>query len=450
MLRWNQVAADPAFMKDECAIMLRNKQTEDIEVNPWFKLDNAAKLYPAIKSRKWMAIFRVSVLLKEPINPGLLQKALETTLLRIPGFALKMRTGFFWYYFEINTRKPLVQEDVINPCMHFTKQNGGFLFRVRYYHRRIALEVFHAIADGTGALTFIKTLTAEYLRLLGHDIPATDGILDCGMMPKAGEMEDAFPKHARFKIFKSRKESKAYSIKGTLEPARNLNITTGIIPLESIIPLAKEQGVSLTEFLVAVLLLTLNNVQQKDNNKRLRPVKVSVPVNLRKYYESESLRNFSMFVNPGIDPNYGEYTLAEVCQLVHHYLRYELTEKHLNARLAMNVKSERNPVVRALPLFAKNAAIRMIFRYMGESRFTSTLSNMGVVTVPEAMKKHVERFDFILGSSKYNRVNCTAASYEGKLILTFSRIIEEPVVEKEFFTMLVKMGVHVKIESNQE
>lgn len=429
--------------------MFRNKTIQENTI-PWYRLDNAAKLYPAIKNRKWMAIFRVSVQLKEPVKPDLLQQALETTLTRIPSFALKIRTGFFWYYFEINTRRPLVQEDVINPCMRFNKDNRGFLFRVRYYNQRIALEVFHAIADGTGALVFIKTMTAEYLRLLGHEIPATDGVLDKGQLPTKGEMEDAFPKYARFNIQRSRAESKAYAIRGTMEPARNLNITTGQIPLNKIIPLAKQQGVSLTEFLVAVYLLALNKVQLKEENKRLYPVKISVPVNLRKYYESESLRNFSMFVNPGIDPNYGEYTLEEVCQLVHHFLRYEMTEKHLNARLARNVQSERNPVVRALPLFAKNAAIRMIFRYIGESRFTSTLSNVGVITVPEEMKKHVERFDFVLGPSRYNRVNCTAASYEGTLALTFSRIIKEPVAEREFFTMLVKMGVPVKIESNQE
>ncbi len=432
---------------DNCP--LKNKAVQD-KSNPWYRLDNAAKLYPAIRNRKWMSIFRVSVLLNEPVKPLVLQEALETTLARIPSFALKMRTGFFWYYFEPNPRKPLVQEDVQNPCMRFTKANRGYLFRVRYYNRRIALEVFHAVTDGTGAMTFLKTLTAEYLRLMGHKIPAGEGILDPAKDSKAGEMEDAFSRYARFKAHHSRKESKAYSVRGTVEPMLNLNITTGLIPLERITPMAKKQGVSLTEFIVAMLLISLNKVQLAEGNRRLRPVKVSVPVNLRKYYESESLRNFSMFVNPGIDPNFGEYTLEEVCQLVHHFLRYEMTEKHLNARLARNVQSERNPVVRAMPLFAKNAAIRMIFHYTGESRFTSTFSNIGIVSVPEEMKKYVERFDFVLGPSRYNRVNCTATSYGGTLALTFSRVIREAMVEREFFTMLVKMGVPVKIESNQE
>ncbi|MDP2892495.1 MAG: hypothetical protein Q8O09_05095 [Bacillota bacterium] len=398
-----------------------------------------------------MSIYRLAVLLKEPVRPGLLQKALETTLKRIPSFALKMKTGFFWYYFEINDKRPLIQEDVINPCMRFrASQNEGYLFRIRYFKRRVALEAFHAIADGTGAMAFLKTLIAEYLKLCGYPIPATMGVLSCSETPRPEEMEDAYSKYARFKMLKGRRESKAYPIKGTLEPSRSLNIITGFIPLNNILTEAKKYGVSLTEFLVGVYLIALNNVQLLEGNRKLYPVKVSVPVNMRRFYDSGSLRNFSLFVNPGIDPNYGEYSFEEVLLLVHHYMRYELTEKHLNARLAMNVKSERNPVVRIMPLFIKNYAITLAFHFIGETRFTSALSNMGAIDVPEEMKAHIERFEFLLGPSKYNKVNCTVLSYDGTLNICFSRMIEESVVEREFFTMLVKMGIPVKIESNQE
>ena len=121
----------------------------------WYRLDNAAKLFPAIKNRKWMSIFRVSVLLKEKIDHKLLQQALDTVITRIPSFALRMKTGMFWYYLEPNAKRPLVQRDVVNPCVRFNfARNRGFLFRVRYYNRRIALEVFHSLCDGTGGMVF--------------------------------------------------------------------------------------------------------------------------------------------------------------------------------------------------------------------------------------------------------------------------------------------------------
>ena len=117
----------------------------------WMKLDNAAKIYPAAKSRNWTALFRLSALLTEPVDPMLLARAQQSTLRRFPGFALRLRHGFFWYYLEHNEGAPIIQRDVANPCVRMDlRENDGFMFRVRYYGRRIALEVFHVLADGTG------------------------------------------------------------------------------------------------------------------------------------------------------------------------------------------------------------------------------------------------------------------------------------------------------------
>ena len=43
----------------------------------WYELDNAAKIYPAIHNSRWTSNFRMSVTLKEQIDPALLQKAQE-------------------------------------------------------------------------------------------------------------------------------------------------------------------------------------------------------------------------------------------------------------------------------------------------------------------------------------------------------------------------------------
>ena len=42
-----------------------------------------------------------------------------------------------------------------------------------------------------------------------------------------------------------------------------------------------------------------------------------------------------------------------------------------------------------------------------------------------------------------------ASGLKQKLIFTFANILEESDIEREFFTRLVKQGVHVKIESNR-
>lgn len=426
-------------------------RVQDAADSGWYKLDNAARIYPAIRNRKWSSVYRLSVNLKEPVRPDFLQQALDITLKRIPSFAVQMKAGLFWHFFERGRERPLVQNDVSNPCVRlFGGSNGNFLFRVRYYGRRIALEVFHSVTDGSGALTFLKTLTAEYLSLCGYPIPATHGVLDCSEGPKPEEIEDNFGKYANLKVVKSRRESKAFHLFGTDLPPHSINIVTGYIPLDKILPEAKKRQVTLTEYLAGAYIFVLYNIQKASGRKRQLPVKVSVPVNMRKFYGSTTLRNFSSYVNPGIDPSYGDYTFDEIVTLVHHFMRYEITEKHLNARLAKNVKSERNLLLRVAPLFMKNWTLSLAFKLVGERLFTSTLTNLGVVDVPEEMKPHVEYFDWMLGPPRYNKVSCAVISYEGLLSISFTRTIREAYVEREFFCFLIRQGIPVKVSSNQE
>lgn len=418
----------------------------------WYKLDNAAKIYPAVRNRKWASVFRLSAMLREPVQPELLQQALDITLARIPSFAVKIKAGLFWYFFELGAERPLVQQDDATPCVRlFGKTNGNYLFRVRYYGKQIALEIFHSVTDGYGGMTFLKTLTAEYLKLCGHPIPATHGVLDTSEPPRPEEVEDNFGKYANLKAVTSRKESRAYHISGTDLPPHRINIITGLIPLDKMLAVAKSRGVTLTEYLCAVYLFVLYNIQKAEGRRaQRRPVKLSIPVNMRKFYNSVTLRNFSSYINASIDPRYGEYTFDEIVTHVHHYMRYEMTEKHLNARLAKNVKSERNLLLRVAPLFVKNFALNIAFQLVGETLFTSVLTNMGIVDVPDEMKPHVKYFDCLLGPPRYNKVGCALNSYEDLLVINFTRTIKEAYVEREFFSFLVRQGVPIKISSNQE
>jgi len=417
----------------------------------WYKFDNAAKLYPAIRSRKWTAIYRVSVKLYEPVDKVLLQRALEMTLNRMGVFSCRLKAGLFWYYFDINTKPPKVMSDAVNPCIRlYTKESDGYLWRVRTHSTRISLEVFHSVSDGFGGITFLKTLVAEYLKLKGIPIPSTHGILDLDENPSEDEFEDSFLKHYNKKAVRSWKETRAYQIKGTKEPTHTLNIIRGLVSVKEMKAAAKGFNVTLTEFLVGTYLYTLYLIQKKENPRKILPVKVSVPVNLRGFFKSGTLRNFSSYVNPEINANWGEYTFEEVLRVVHHYLRSELTQKNLTAKMSKNVKAEKSIFVRMMPLFIKNFAISLIFHMAGESRITSTLSNIGMMDMPEEMAVHVDRFDVMLGALRYNSVNCAVCAFRDMLTICFSSTIKEPHVEKEFFTFLVKMGVHVKIESNRE
>ncbi len=418
----------------------------------WMKLDNAAKIYPAAKRRNWKALFRLSATLTEPVDPAVLVEAQRSTLARFPGFALKLKRGVFWYYLEHNEGGPVVAPDGPYPCapMDFD-ENGGFMFRVRYHERRIAVEIFHVLTDGSGGLCFLKTLVAEYLRLkYGAQIPRGCEILDCSLPPSPGETEDAYIKYAR-NVGRSRREPDAYYLRGTDESDGFVHIIDGMIPAYEVLSRAKEKGVSLTEYLTAVLIMAIDRIQRKKvrHEKSLRPVKVCIPINLRSFYPTNTLRNFASYVNPGIDPRYGVYSFDEVLSAVHHYMRAEVTEKLLNAKISTNVRSESLKVLRLTPLFLKNIAMKLTFYRVGDRKSTSSISNLGLVKLPDEMAQYVTRMDFILGPLSRNRVVCAALTYNGELILNFTRTIKESMVEREFFRYLVKLGVPVKVESNE-
>ena len=52
----------------------------------WLELDTAAILYPAVRKRNWNAAFRVACVLEKPVQPELLQQAVDALYDRFPSF----------------------------------------------------------------------------------------------------------------------------------------------------------------------------------------------------------------------------------------------------------------------------------------------------------------------------------------------------------------------------
>ena len=430
---------------------MRSALSKRYRPKKWYALDNSAKIYTGSMSRSWASVFRISVTLTETIDPRRLQQALEITLKRLPLFRMSLHRGMFWYYLDERvTAPPHVEADVQNPCKRIEKkENGGCMFRVRYYRDRIALEVFHSMTDGTGAITFLKTLAAQYLRLCGHEIGCGNGVLCCDDAPRPEEAEDSLRRYARFEHIESRREAAAYRPKLTREPRPYMHILTAKMSVAEVSAAAKAIGVSINDYLAAALCYALYEQQEEEAPRRKKPIKINIPVNMRRYYPSETLRNFSLFVNPGIDPRYGTFTFEETALQFHHFLRLHVHEKKLNAIMSANVGSEKNPIVRVLPLFIKDTALGLSYWMYGESRYSVSMSNLGSVQLPEDMRPYVRRFDFMLGPQRYLPHAAGVISYGDDLYLTVTRTAQEADVERRLFTALVKRGVAVRIESNE-
>ena len=417
----------------------------------WFKLDNAGKLYPAIATSRWSSVYRASVVLKEAVNPEQLQTAADRVLPRFPSMAVHIRRGFFWYYLEANEKQLVIMPDTGHPCMPFHwNANNGYLIRILYYHKRISVEFFHSISDGSGAMIFLKTLAAEYLRLRGHRIPSGEGVLDLKRKPSSGEVEDAFQRMDLPNVKLSRRDSRAYHFHGHKEPPHTLHVIAASMPFPAVRERARALGVTATEYITAAMLYVAYLQQKKENPKKPKPIRVSVPVNMRNYFKTETLRNFSSFVNPEIDPRLGDYTFEEIAKTVHTFMLTALNPKLLYAGIATNVADERNLLIRLFPLPLKNLAINTVFRYVGDRSVTSTLSSIGLVNMPEAMRAHVERFELLLGPSAGKGCNCALISTGSQMMLFFSHNLREATLPRETLRFLVGQGIPITVESNQE
>ena len=419
----------------------------------WYKLDLSAIVYPTLQRRDFSSVYRLSVVLKEEIQPDVLQRALNMTMPRFPTYKAAIRKGLFWRYLEPNNRPgPFVQEDVKNPCqpMHF-KANNRYLVRVYYFRNRISLEAHHSLGDGTGGMCVLQTLTATYLRLLGHTEIQNGGfVLDINGEPEAEELEDAYMKYANAKVCPPRLQEKAYRVRGTAEPFYTLNIIDGIMSVSEVMAVAKKYHATITEYLNAVLLYALLQKQKEDVRVREKPVKIAMPVNLRRFFPSRTLRNFITMIYPGVDPRLGDYTFEEIVVQVHNYMKYYINEKLLRGDITTNAETQRNAFIRVVPLFIKDMVVKTFYTKIQDRNSSAGLTNMGALKVPEGMIPYIERFDIYMGQPFSRRTNCAIISFQDTLTINFASSIVEADVERNFFRKLVQDGIHVKIESNRE
>jgi len=433
----------------------KNKSLADTrrERGEWYQLDLSAIVYPTLQRRDFSSVYRLSVLLKEEIVPEVLQQAVDLAMPRFPTYKAAIRKGFFWRYLEPNHRPgPFVQKDVKNQCqpMYF-KANNRYLVRFYYYGCRIAMEAHHSLGDGTGGMCLLQTVTATYLRLLGHEEIQNGGfVLDISGTPDKEELEDAYMKYANAKVCPPRPGEKTYRVHGTKEPFYTLNIVGGIMSASQVMEVAKKYNATITEYLNAVLLYALLTKQQKEGRRRLKPVKIAMPVNLRRFFPSKTLRNFITMIYPGIDPRLGDYTFEEIVTQVHFYMKYYINEKFLRGEITTNASTQRHPLIRVVPLFIKDFVVRQFYTKVQDRNSSAGLTNMGALPVPDTMKPYIERFDIYMGQPFSSRTNCAIISFGDVLTVNFASGIVEADVERYFFCKLVQDGIHVKIESNRE
>lgn len=418
----------------------------------WYRLDNAGTMYSSLQKERYSAIYRFSAWMTQEVDPDALQRAVDRTMPRFPSFSVRMRRGLFWYYLEPNPAPgPFVKPDVADPCQPVRfKENNGWLVRIYYYRCRISIEVFHAVSDGTGGLIFLRTLLAAYLEEMGcGKIPSGPGLLDLDEEPCPEEWEDAYQRCAGRTARAPVLMKRAYQNLGEPEPFYTFHVTMGFMPVDKVKEKAKGMGVSVTEYMSAVLLQVLLEKQRRERHHRQLPVALAVPVDLRGLFPSHTLRNFILTVQPVIDPNLGEWTLEEIAAQVHHYMRQHVTPKELRAIFTRNVRYQSNHFLRGMPSVLKDPVVSHNYRSRGVLPYSAVFTNPGLFRVPPEMAPHIRHMEVVLGQATVARPHVSSISYQNTMEITFAGTQKDAETERDFFRALVRLGIPVKVMSNR-
>ncbi|MCD8122594.1 MAG: hypothetical protein LUE65_10230 [Clostridiales bacterium] len=414
----------------------------------WRRLDNTAKIFPVIANENMSQVFRTSVTLKEEIQPEMLQRALEAILPEIDQFRVKLKRGFFWYYFEENREIPQVKQESRYPCRYINPhENQKFLFRVTYYERRINLEMFHGLTDGLGSILFLKRLTMQYLRLV-HGQPALEPAAD-EAPAEAPELEavDSYLENYHEMPHHSYSSRPAYRISGRFMHLGNMQVLHGYLPLAQTKAACSRYGVTVTKYLAAAMIWSIWQ-EYLDGKSSLRPVVLNVPVNLRSFFHSDTISNFFAVTMIGQRFHNPDMTFANLVGRISRQMDRKASKERLAESISYNVSNEKKWYLRVIPLFIKAPVLQYLFRKKDRA-YSMTLSNLGLIQMEEAYADAIERFHIFIGVSRRQPLKCTVCSYGSEIVVTFASVLKDSRLQKRFFETLRNDGIPVTLEGNE-
>jgi len=417
---------------------MKQRETE------WTRLENAAKFFPATCNEKDPKVFRLSCELNEPVDREILQKALNIAFDNFPLYKSVVRKGAFWYYLESSNMRPQVEIES-NPVCYplYIGHKTNLLFRVFYFNNRINFEVFHALTDGAGAFLFMQSLVHHYMLLKHNEFANIISTYDYPVM----NMDDSFKKYFVGGNLFNRDRNyldkvSAYHIRGTRVAENRLKLIEGSMSVKAVLELAHDYNTTLTIFIASLLIYSI--YKDMPACKKNHPVMLSVPINLRKYFESETERNFFCTMSVGYDFSKNSDNLEAIIEGISESFERDLTEEHLHSQLNQLISLEQNPLIRIIPLPLKNMFIR-IGDKLNDRQITSSISNLGQVSMPEEYASIIRQFSICTST---RRPKITMCSYNDRMVISFTSPFRETNIQRTFFMMLANKGMEIEITSN--
>lgn len=414
----------------------------------WRRLDNSAKIFPLSTGKKYSTVFRLSAVLKENIQPSILEQAVKTTLEKYGHFQVRMKSGFFWYYLEHNPKEPIIEEEKDYPCKYINpKTNNNYLFKVTYFEKKINIDIFHALTDGNSGTVFFREIVYTYLELAHKEILKKEERQSRKINFDEYNTEDSYMKNYDKKAKSNASSKKAYVLNGKKINLGAISTIHQIIDLEKLKDESKKSNCTITQYLSAVLIYAIY-LENYTKSKGKRPIKVCIPVNLKKYFASKTMSNFFSYITIEAEMKKENLnTFDKILEFVKKDFSKKLTEEEIIKTMSANVKLGNNPFIRIIPLFLKKMIVRL--SYIEIRKYTTTtFSNIGRIGIIGKYKDYIDYFLMLIAPEPIEKIKCSSCTYENKMAFTFTSILQDNAIEKRFYEILKEKGIPIQIESN--
>ena len=411
----------------------------------WYKLDNAGKIFPAVSQDERSNVFRLSLYIDQEVDPLILEESVNKILPRFETFAVQLKNGLFWNYFAQNERRFIVEKEPAQVCKYFKPvRNNGYLFKVYYLQNKITLETFHALSDGNGALHFLKSLVFQYYKLKGYKIEHQNKILSEKPYSKK-ESEDNFVSNYDRDKRRNLKEEKAYHLSGERFGQHWVLMVKAKVGTQKLIDIVKNKyQCTITQYVTALMAYSIYK-ETNDFIGHKKPLKIFIPVNLRPYFNSITLRNFSLYLKTTYDANRNDWTFENMLELTKEQFKDQLDKDKLQSRISSLVGFEKNVFIRILPLVLKTLAFKIGYNILGESISSCSISNLGVVDLPSDLQDKIIDADFI--NAGYG-LAMTLISLGSKTNIIMSTPLKDMSIINHMVSILVNDGLDVTLDTN--
>lgn len=357
------------------------------------RLDHSAIIHSSIMNRNYINVFKIGATLKEKIDPNILQKAADLMIKRFPLICVKLTREHHWFYLETLSQIRVIkdQQSVLSYINYKNVYQQAIV--ILYDDKQISVEFFHSVTDGYDGLYFLKALVGEYLKIK-YDMKIKED-WSC----RSKQIEDSYLKYARnHRMIKEHIAHKCYfHFKKDIKD-RSIQVTTFTLSVQDLKEKAHAYQTSITVYIVA---LFFQAIMQMEKNK---DICLMVPIDLRRIFPSQSLRNFSYFALVTINAKEIQ-SIDDLIININDQIHFQKTQQYLTHCITNNVRLQQKKIIDIMPLCLKNFFLRLGFYLNNHS--CMTISNLGIVEFYyKEIEKYIESMDFILSPRYHSPYNC--------------------------------------------